>query len=147
MRLFVPLHVDSLVQLAGDGAITGEFDVVVATPAFAEWIQSDDPEDLACAVLMRAGDLALELAHDYRRVVLVVDAEPNYLEAPEAAPGSGMIGQITRQQIVCIFVDDSSSADAVKAARADAAAIELLDELDLVWFDAQELNAVAQGLA
>ena len=155
MRMFIPLspaHVQELVAL---GQLAGPLEGVIPNEAFAQWIESDDPEDMEFAALSRAGDLALLLAETNQRVVAVVDVDVDGLEISDEPAGTAFLADLSSGQIASLHVDDALNktviADARKALASDddsgEAELTAVDDCDLLWFDALELADVAASLS
>jgi|GEM_PF-1731398 len=156
MRMFIPLspaHVQELVAL---GQLAGPLEGVIPNEAFAQWIESDDPEDMEFAALSRAGDLALLLAETNQRIVAVVDVDVDVdgLEISDEPAGTAFLANVLSGQIASLHVDDALNkaviADARKALASDddsgEAELTAVDDCDLLWFDALELADVAVSL-
>ncbi len=157
MRMFIPLspaHVQELVAL---GQLAGPLEGVIPNEAFAQWIESDDPEDMEFAALSRAGDLALLLAETNQRIVAVVDVDVDVdgLEISDEPAGTAFLANVLSGQIASLHVDDALNkaviADARKALARDddsgEAELTAMDDCDLLWFDALELADVAASLS
>ena len=157
MRMFIPLspaHVQELVAL---GQLAGPLEGVIPNEAFAQWVESDDPEDMEFAALSRAGDLALLLAETNQRIVAVVDVDVDVdgLEISDEPAGTAFLANVLSGQIASLHVDDALNkaviADARKALARDddsgEAELTAMDDCDLLWFDALELADVAASLS
>jgi hypothetical protein len=141
--------------LAAIGQLAGPLEGVIPNDAFAQWIESDDPEDMEFAALSRAGDLALLLAETNQRVVAVVDVDVDGLEISDEPAGTAFLADLSSGQIASLHVDDALNktviADARKALASDddsgEAELAAVDDCDLLWFDALELADVAVSLS
>ena len=155
MRMFIPLSPTHVQELAAIGQLAGPLEGVIPNDAFAQWIESDDPEDMEFAALSRAGDLALLLAETNQRVVAVVDVDVDGLEISDEPAGTAFLADLSSGQIASLHVDDALNktviADARKALASDddsgEAELKAVDDCDLLWFDALELAAVAASLS
>ncbi|HAS07856.1 MAG: hypothetical protein GM44_1875 [actinobacterium acAMD-2] len=155
MRMFIPLSPTHVQELAAIGQLAGPLEGVIPNDAFAQWIESDDPEDMEFAALSRAGDLALLLAETNQRVVAVVDVDVDGLEISDEPAGTAFLADLSSGQIASLHVDDALNktviADARKALASDddsgEAELAAVDDCDLLWFDALELADVAVSLS
>ena len=155
MRRFIPLSPTHVQELAAIGQLAGPLEGVIPNDAFAQWIESDDPEDMEFAALSRAGDLALLLAETNQRVVAVVDVDVDGLEISDEPAGTAFLADLSSGQIASLHVDDALNktviADARKALASDddsgEAELTAVDDCDLLWFDALELADVAVSLS
>ena len=155
MRMFIPLSPTHVQELAAIGQLAGPLEGVIPNDAFAQWIESDDPEDMEFAALSRAGDLALLLAETNQRVVAVVDVDVDGLEISDEPAGTAFLADLSSGQIASLHVDDALNktviADARKALASDddsgEAELSAVDDCDLLWFDALELADVAVSLS
>ena len=157
MRMFIPLSPAHVQELAAIGQLAGPLEGVIPNEAFAQWIESDDPEDMEFAALSRAGDLALLLAETNQRIVAVVDVDVDVdgLEISDDPAGTAFLANVLSGQIASLHVDDALNkaviADARKALARDddsgEAELTAMDDCDLLWFDALELADVAASLS
>jgi hypothetical protein len=155
MRMFLPLSPAHVKELVTIGQLAGPLEGVIPNHAFAQWIESDDPEDMEFAALSRAGDLALLLAETNQRIVAVVDVDVDGLEISDEPAGTAFLADLSSGQIASLHVDDALNkaviADARKALASDDASGEAeltaVDDCDLLWFDALELADVAASLS
>jgi hypothetical protein len=155
MRMFIPLSPTHVQELAAIGQLAGPLEGVIPNDAFAQWIESDDPEDMEFAALSRAGDLALLLAETNQRIVAVVDVDVDGLEISNEPAGTAFLADLSSGQIASLHVDDALNkaviADARKALASDddsgEAELTAVDDCDLLWFDALELADVAASLS
>lgn len=155
MRMFIPLSPAHLQELVANGQLTEPLEGVIPNEAFAQWIESDDPEDMEFAALSRAGDLALLLAETNQRIVAVVDVDVDGLEISDEPAGTAFLANVSSRQIASLHVDDALNkaviADARKALASDddsgEAELTAVDDCDLLWFDALELADVAASLS
>ena len=155
MRMFIPLSPAHIQELVANGQLTEPLEGVIPNEAFAQWIESDDPEDMEFAALSRAGDLALLLAETNQRIVAVVDVDVDGLEINDEPAGTAFLANVSSSQIASLHVDDALNkaviADARKALASDddsgEAELTAVDDCDLLWFDALELADVATSLS
>jgi hypothetical protein len=155
MRMFIPLSPAHIQELVANGQLTEPLEGVIPNEAFAQWIESDDPEDMEFAALSRAGDLALLLAETNQRIVAVVDVDVDGLEISDEPAGPAFLANVSSSQIASLHVDDALNkaviADARKALASDddsgEAELTAVDDCDLLWFDALELADVAASLS
>ena len=155
MRMFIPLSPAHVQDLAASGQLAGRLEGIIPNGAFAQWIESDDPEDLEFAALSRAGDLALLLAETNQRIVAVVDVDVDGLEISDEPAGTAFLANVSSSQIASLHVDDALNkaviADARKALASDhdsgETELTAVDDCDLLWFDALELADVAASLS
>ncbi|CAB4622449.1 MAG: hypothetical protein F2601_03420 [Actinobacteria bacterium] len=155
MRMFIPLSPAHIQELVANGQLTEPLEGVIPNEAFAQWIESDDPEDMEFAALSRAGDLALLLAETNQRIVAVVDVDVDGLEISDEPAGTAFLANVSSSQIASLHVDDALNkaviADARKALASDddsgEAELTAVDDCDLLWFDALELADVAASLS
>ncbi|CAB4775723.1 MAG: hypothetical protein F2727_02115 [Actinobacteria bacterium] len=155
MRMFIPLSPAHIQELVANGQLTEPLEGVIPNEAFAQWIESDDPEDMEFAALSRAGDLALLLAETNQRIVAVVDVDVDGLEISDEPAGTAFLANVSASQIASLHVDDALNkaviADARKALASDddsgEAELTAVDDCDLLWFDALELADVAASLS
>jgi hypothetical protein len=153
--MFLPLSPAHVKELVTIGQLAGPLEGVIPNDAFAQWIESDDPEDMEFAALSRAGDLALLLAETNQRVVAVVDVDVDGLEISDEPAGTAFLADLSSGQIASLHVDDALNkaviADARKALASDddsgEAELTAVDDCDLLWFDALELADVAASLS
>ena len=155
MRMFIPLSPAHIQELVANGQLTEPLEGVIPNEAFAQWIESDDPEDMEFAALSRAGDLALLLAETNQRIVAVVDVDVDGLEINDEPAGTAFLANVSSSQIASLHVDDALNkaviADARKALASDddsgEAELTAVDDCDLLWFDALELADAATSLS
>jgi hypothetical protein len=153
--MFIPLSPAHIQELVANGQLTEPLEGVIPNEAFAQWIESDDPEDMEFAALSRAGDLALLLAETNQRIVAVVDVDVDGLEINDEPAGTAFLANVSSSQIASLHVDDALNkaviADARKALASDddsgEAELTAVDDCDLLWFDALELADVAASLS
>jgi hypothetical protein len=114
-----------------------------------------DDEGLEFAAHLAAADDSLELLGrtpraPRLRLVLTADVPADAVRPvddadADAAPSAvEVIGEVPWDAIACGHVDESAATgDVVAALAGDDAAVESLDERDLLWYDASELDALA----
>ena len=153
--MFLPLSPAHVQELVARGQLAGPLEGVIPNEAFAQWIESDDPEGMEFAALSRAGDLALLVAETNQRIVAVVDVDVDGLEISDEPAGTAFLANVSSSQIASLHVDDVLNkaviADARKALASDddsgEAELAAVDDCDLLWFDALELADVAASLS
>ncbi|MDM7853976.1 DUF6912 family protein [Cellulomonas alba] len=149
MRIYLPATLDELDPAAP--LLTGRRAHAVTT-ALRAALPDEDEEGLEFVAQLEAADLSLELlARDpgAPRLRLVVSADVpetsvGAVEDDDAPPSAvDVLQEVVAAQIVCFLVDEpAASEDVALAAAGDAAALERLEEADLLWYDASELGAV-----
>ena len=123
------------------------------TSELREMFPEADDEGLEFAAHLAAADGSLELlgrtpSAPRLRLVLTADVPADAVrpvDDAEAAPSVVEVtGAVPWDAIACGHVDESAAtADVVAALAGDGAAVESLDEHDLLWYDASELDALA----
>ena len=149
MRIYLPATLDEIDPSAGP--LTART-VHAVTPALREMFPDEDDEGLEFAAQLAAADDSLALlgvrpeAPRMRLVVSVDVAEDDvrHLDADDEVPSAvALLHQVDLDDIACVHVDEPGlGADVDGAAAGDDAAIERLDEHDLLWYDASELGSI-----
>ncbi|PVU83957.1 hypothetical protein DDP54_02560 [Cellulomonas sp. WB94] len=126
--------------------------VHAVTAALRAALPDEDEEGLEFVALLAAADeVLLRLAGrpdaPRLRLVLSVDvpeADLTAVDDDERAPSAAQLRvAVKRDDIVCAHVDEpAASADVERAVAGDSGAVERLDDLDLLWYDATELSAI-----
>ncbi|GCE75088.1 DUF6912 family protein [Cellulomonas biazotea] len=146
MRVYLPVTLD---EILGPFAARPAHAV---TPALRAVLPDEDEETLEFAAQLAAADDALNLLAEHAdaprlRVVVSVDV-------PESAVGGvsddalspstvELLVAVGREDIACAHVDEPAARADVEAALAgDEAALERLEERDLLWYDVSELGSV-----
>jgi hypothetical protein len=120
------------------------------TPALRELFPDDDDEGLEYAAQLAAADDSLELLASTAdaprlRVVLSADVEDGAVTvlADEIPSAVELAGPVPWTAVVCAHVDEPAATDDVtQALTGDEEAVERLDERDLLWYDATELDTI-----
>lgn len=122
------------------------------TRALREMFPDADEEGLEFAAQLAAADDSLELlgaTPDAPRLRLVLTADvPEHVvtgvDDDAAAPSAvAVTAAVTWDDIACGHVDEpAAEPDVVAALTGESAAVEHLDERDLLWYDVSELDAI-----
>ncbi|MEZ0449594.1 DUF6912 family protein [Cellulomonas sp. ICMP 17802] len=149
MRIYLPASLDQLDPDAGP--ITARRAHAV-TPALRALFPDEDDEGLEFAAQLAAADDSLEHLATHPdvpqlRVVLsadVPDAAVQPVADDDDVPSAvEVVRAVERADLICAHVDEPGAApDVVQAAGGDEAAVDRLDERDLLWYDASELGAI-----
>ncbi|WP_077800594.1 DUF6912 family protein [Streptomyces sp. JHA26] len=170
MRVYVPLTLSGLAEAYGTGHLgAGPLVAYAVTPAFREWVLSDDVEELEYAALSRAALASLRLlATDAgaarRRVVVAADVSDGAVSpgpdrgADRATPGEVRVdGTVPLARAAAVHVDSADAeTDVAAAAEALAAAdggdddarfvVDGAEDHELLWYATQEIpNLVGAG--
>jgi len=141
MRVFVPGTVAELTHYA-----SGQWEPdrgYAVTERLMEISAFDDPDELAEQARDAAAEDSIIVLGAPRRLVIAVDfSRADVGPVPDAHPAAVTLsGRVMPDAIACAFVDEPDAAeDARKAAGGDEAALERLEERDLLWYDVTELN-------
>jgi len=131
--------------------LVGPFDAVAVTPGLREWYATSQDEDLEYAAMARAADLALDAAVDGRRVVVAVEVDAAVVRVVDDPVGAVVLDALAADAVASFHIDAADAVTAVRAAREAMAsartgevpdAVEDLDDHELAWFAAQELDDV-----
>ena len=147
MRIYLPASLDQLDPAAGP--LTARRAHAV-TPALRALFPDEDDEGLEFAAQLAAADDSLELLATrpdapQLRLVVSVDVpdaaiEPVHGRRGRAQRGRAGAAPVEQADVICVHVDEpGAAADVVLARRGDEAAVDRLDERDLLWYDASEL--------
>ncbi len=120
------------------------------TTALRELFPEEEDEGLEYAAQLAAADDSLELVGadadaPRLRVVLSADVDAGAVtplddEVPSAVE---VTTPVPWSAVVCAHVDEpEAAADVAEALTGDEEAVERLDERDLLWYDATELDAI-----
>ena len=155
MRIYLPA---TLLDLDLDPtAATGPRELAArrahaVTPALREMFPDDEDEGLEFAAQLAAADDSLELlgrtpGAPRLRLVLTADVPDSAVTAvldPDAVPSAVDVdGPVPWDSIACGHVDEPAAApDVLAALLGDDAAVDTLDERDLLWYDSSELDAI-----
>jgi hypothetical protein len=157
VRLYLPVTLLDVDAARSQPAATTAVTTAVATlrahavtPALRELFPEEDDEGLEYAAQLAAADDSLELvgaAPDAPRlrVVLAADVDAGAVTVlDEDVPSRvALSAPVAWSAVVCAHVDEPAAADDVAAAlTGDEDAVERLDERDLLWYDATELDAI-----
>lgn len=145
MRIYVPATLLELDAPAGLSPRT----VHAVTRALRAAVPDEDEEGLEYVAQLLAADDSLDLLGGVpdaarRRVVVAADVPEALVEALDAgedqAPSAvRLTTSIGWDDVACAHVDEPAArADVAKAVAGDAAAIERLEERDLLWYDVSE---------
>ena len=143
MRVYVPIDIETIGQ-----SVSGDWEPVrgyALTPTLLDISAVDDDEVLTEQVRdVAAADAVLDLGAARRAVVVVeyprADVEPVQGEHPAAVT---LVGRVRADAVVCAFVDEpEAAADGRAAATGDAEALARLEERDLLWYDASEIDTL-----
>lgn len=100
------------------------------------------PEEVEFAALSQAGALALTVASDPLRLVLVGEVEPGQVDDRGEEPGRMIVSGLRWDQVESVFADEPAAAGAVLRARTAGEVDALLDAYDLLWFSPEELDRI-----
>ncbi|MBO3083898.1 DUF6912 family protein [Cellulomonas fengjieae] len=149
MRIYLPASLDQLDPAAGPFAARRAHAV---TPALRAMFPDEDDEGLEFAAQLAAADDSLELlgarpdAPQLRLVVSVdvPDGAVREVSSDDDVPSAVELTQdVPQSDVICVHVDEPAAAgDVVLAAAGDDAAVDRLDERDLLWYDASELGQI-----
>jgi len=155
MRVYLPTSASTLRLLQTKAFVAGPFEAIGLTPGLRQWYSASDDDEFEYAAMSRATDLALALADQGRRIVVVLEAGDADIEVGDDPVGSLMLMQLESARVVSIHVDDAGAVPAVMMARAALTKVpagvvpweveHLIDE-DLAWFARQELDDVIAQL-
>lgn len=145
MRVYVPATLDEI-----PGPLTARTAHAV-TPALRAALPDEDDETCEFVAQLTAADDALDLLRDQPeapRLRLVVSVDVPDASVQDAGDGSApsavrLLVDVTEAVVACVHVDEPDArADVVAALAGDAAAVERLEERDLLWYDTSELGAI-----
>lgn len=161
MRVYLPATMPLLAQLSKDGELPLT-DGFAVTESLLAWYADGDEEELEYAALTAAARASLRQLADEpeaprRRVVIAADVPDARVAVPaeEQAEEPGVIkitaGAVRLVDIAALHVDEAGAQEPVTAAArslaaadtgdADAAAaVEAVEDFDLLWYAAQELG-------
>jgi hypothetical protein len=149
VRIYLPASLDQLDPAAGPFTARRAHTV---TPALRALFPDEDDEGLEFAAQLAAADDSLELLATHPdapqlRLVVSVDVPDAAIEPvadEEDVPSAvELVRTVEQADIICVHVDEpEASPDVVLAAGGDEAAVDRLDERDLLWYDASELAGI-----
>ena len=143
MRVFVPGTVDELGHYAS-GHWEPERGYTV-TERLMDISAYDDPDELAEQARDAAAEDSIIVLGSRLRLVVAIDiSRADVAPVPDAHPAAVTVtGRVMQDSIACIFLDEPDAADDARAAAGgDEAALERLEERDLLWYDVSELGAL-----
>jgi Family of unknown function (DUF6912) len=143
VRVYVPATLSLLAELVRSGELPAPRGTAV-TDDLRALLPEEDEEGLEFDALLDAAELSLGLvtadpSTPSRRVVVAADMPP---DAVVTDPASGpaavrLVRAVSRGWVVAVHVDEASAQDAVS--RRD------VEGVDLLWYDASELEGLSQG--
>ena len=148
VRIYLPASLDQLDPASGPFTARRAHAV---TPALRALFPDEDDEGLEFAAQLAAADDSLELpARAPGRSAAAVRRVAPTSPTRRSSRGHGRRGRAQRRRadrhgwpqadVICVHVDEpAAAADVDAAAGGDEAAVERLDERDLLWYDASEL--------
>ncbi|GIG39670.1 DUF6912 family protein [Cellulomonas phragmiteti] len=149
MRVYLPVTLAELQRV--DPVLPAPRVAHAVTPALrALWPEEDD-EGWEYAAQAGAADGSLVLLAGAPeapalRVVVAADVPDAYVRALDDAPVPSaveVVGDVDLGQVVSVHVDEPAAApDVAAAAAGDEAALERLDERDLLWYDVSEIAQI-----
>ena len=150
VHVYLPMTLSALADVLRDGAVRpAPIDGFTVTAGLRAELAGEDDEELEYTAQNRAAAnslprLAGDPAAPRRRVVLVVDVEPDALDdADGLATGAVVLREeVDLARVVSALVDDPvAAADVARVIEApdDAEALSDLEDHQLLWFAAQEL--------
>jgi len=141
MRIFVPGTVSELRHYtSGHWEPDGGYAV---TERLLDISVYDDPDELAEQARDAAAEDSIVVLGSRLRLVVAVDvSRADVAPVPDAHPAAvTLTGRVMADSIACFFLDEASAEeDARAAAGGDEAALERLEERDLLWYDVSELD-------
>ncbi|WP_029291856.1 hypothetical protein [Cellulomonas sp. HZM] len=151
MRIYLPATLDELQDRPE--ATLGTRPAHAVTSALRAALPDEDEEGLEFAAQLMAADDSLDLVGlrpeaPALRVVVSVDVPDAEVTpgdpAVDGAPTLVVLAQpVPVSAAVCVHVDEPTmAADVRKAARGDKAALDRVDDADLLWYDATELATI-----
>ncbi|KQY47537.1 hypothetical protein [Cellulomonas sp. Root137] len=149
MRIYLPASLDQLDPAVGPLAARRAHAV---TPALRAMFPDEDDEGLEYAAQLAAADDSLELlggtpGAPQLRLVVSVDVPDGAVlavaDGDDVPSAVDLTREVPQSDVICVHVDEPGAApDVVLAAAGDEAAVDRLDERDLLWYDASELAAI-----
>ena len=134
-RVFVAIGETGLRALAQEGRLVGsDVRASAVTPTVRQAFPADDEEELEYDALQVAAELTAQERPGERIVVAAVDVDPEHVE--EVPPGAGVDGFEVRIR---------SDIPATRVRSVHAAERGGDAEAELLWYDASELTALAEG--
>ncbi|PKQ25471.1 MAG: hypothetical protein CVT64_09710 [Actinobacteria bacterium HGW-Actinobacteria-4] len=146
MRVYIPGNVAELdLYVSGSWEPTRGYGV---TPLLLGISPQLDPEELAEQARDAAALDSVTELKSLRRLVVVVDyPRADTKPVPNDHPAAlDITGRVMLDAIACVFVDEPEAvADAKKAIKGDDAALERLEERELLWYGTTELDLIDAG--
>lgn len=143
MRVYIPGNVADLQSyLSGTWEPSQGYAV---TPLLLQISAYDDQEELAEQARDAAATDSVIDHKSPRRLVVVVDyPRADVTPTPEDHPAAvALEGRVMLDTVACAFVDEAAAIPhAKKAAKGDLDALANLEEHQLLWFDATELDQI-----
>lgn len=149
MRVYLPATLDELDHLAADG---GPRRAHAVTATLRAALPDEDDEGWEFVAQLVAADESLALLADRPgvprlRLVLAADV-PDESVVPDADPDADVtavtvLSGVPADAVVCAHVDEpSAAADVVAAVAGDDAAVQRLEDRDLLWYDVSEFGRI-----
>jgi len=152
VRIYLPATLFDVVPVAGARPALSPRRAHAVTRALRELFPEADDEGLEFAAQLAAADGSLTLLGGTPdaprlRLVLTADVPENAVTGvvdDDAAPSEiEVIVAVPWDAVACGHVDEpAAEPDVVAALTGDAAAAQNLEERDLLWYDASELDAI-----
>ena len=149
MRIYLPVTLLDVDAKEAGGALPPTR-VHAVTAALRELFPDEDDEGLEYAAQLAAADDSLELLGEAPdaprlRVVLAADVDPGAVgPLDDEIPSAVQLREpLPWAAVVSAHVDEPEAAgDVTEALTGDEEAVDRLDERDLLWYDATELDAI-----
>lgn len=150
MRVYLPVTLDELQQPVSPVLLAPRVAHGV-TPALREVWPGEDDEGWEYAAQAGAADESVVLLaqrHDAPRLRVVVaadvpDACVRALDDPPVPSAVELVCGVDLSQVVSVHVDEPAATDDVAAAaEGDVAALERLEDRDLLWYDVSEIGQI-----
>ncbi len=152
MRVYLPATLDELQHVSP--VLLGPRTAHAVTSSLRRVWPDEDDEGWEYAAQAAAGDDALVLlAADpgapRLRVVVAAEVPEAGVRVPDDPAVPSMVevdGGVGLDQVVSVHVDEPEAAgDVAAAAGGDEAALERLEERDLLWYDVSEVQQIPRG--
>lgn len=154
MRTYLPASLD---ELDGSADLAPRRGYAV-TDALRAALPDEDEEGHEFAAHLAAADeslvrLAARPDAPALRLVVTADLDDADVTVLDSSPGPGTVlgevdvaAPVPWSRVACVHVDEPAAAADVRAAIAgDDAAVERLEEADLLWYDVSELAQIPRG--
>lgn len=161
MRVYLPVTLPMLADVARTGSVPVLLTAHAVTPALREWYTEGDVEELEFAAMVEAAEASLRLLAEHptappRRVVVAAEVEVAVATPQDdRGPRSRVLlpGPVGLHDVVSVHVDDlEAGADVAAAAAAVGAAdrgdddaqfvVDSAEGHDLLWYDVSELDTL-----